>query len=50
MRPAVLILEHRPITAGGFTRTGPVIFGITVQGRSTLEAHHMGLADKNSSS
>ena len=45
--PAVLDAEHRPITAGGFVKTGPVIFEDVAQkaGLATW-THHMGSPEK----
>ena len=46
-RPAVLDAQHRPITAGGFVQSGPVIFsdGAAAAGLSHW-THHMGAPDK----
>jgi hypothetical protein len=46
-RPAVLDSEHRPITAGGFVKTGPVIFE-DISERSGLAKwrHTMGTPEK----
>ncbi len=44
---AVFDAEHRPITAGGFTRTGPVIFeDIARQAALTTWKHVMGTPEK----
>ena len=45
--PAVLDAEHRPITAGGFVKTGPVIFEDVAQKAGlTAWTHHMGSPEK----
>jgi hypothetical protein len=45
---AVLDEEHRPITAGGFVKTGPVIFmDIAEKAGLTKWQHRMGTAEKN---
>jgi hypothetical protein len=45
---AVLDAEHRPITAGGFVKTGPVIFeDIARQAGLTAWHHTMGTPEKN---
>jgi enediyne biosynthesis protein E4 len=42
-QPAMLDSEHRPITAGGFVKTGPVIFkDISESSRIGTFHHHMG--------
>ncbi len=47
--PAVLDAQHRPITAGGFVASGPVIFkDIAQQAGLATWTHHMGTADKSS--
>jgi len=46
-RPAVLDSEHRPITAGGFVKTGPVIFeDISETSGLTKWRHTMGTPEK----
>ncbi|MGA7159304.1 MAG: CRTAC1 family protein [Acidobacteriaceae bacterium] len=46
-RAAVLDAEHRPITAGGFTKTGPVLFkDIARQAGLTTWKHVMGTPEK----
>ncbi len=45
---AVLDAEHRPITAGGFVATGPVVFQDVAKAAGlTSWTHHMGSPDKN---
>ncbi len=45
--PAILDAQHRPITAGGFVATGPVIFkDIAQQAGLATWSHHMGSAAK----
>ncbi len=45
--PAVLDAEHRPITAGGFAKSGPVIFeDVAAKAGLTTWTHHMGSPDK----
>jgi hypothetical protein len=45
---AVLDAQHRPITAGGFVKSGPVIFqDIAVQAGLAAWTHHMGSPEKN---
>ena len=45
--PAILDAQHRPITAGGFVTTGPVIFkDIAQQAGLAAWSHHMGSAAK----
>jgi hypothetical protein len=47
-RPAVTDAQHRPITAGGFVATGPVIFqDIAKSAGLTTWTHHMGSPEKN---
>jgi enediyne biosynthesis protein E4 len=46
--PAVLDAQHRPITAGGFVTTGPVIFkDIAKEAGLTTWSHHMGTPAKS---
>ena len=46
--PAVLDSEHRPITAGGFVKSGPVIFTDVAQQAGLTTWHHkMGSPEKN---
>jgi hypothetical protein len=46
--PAVLDAQHRPITAGGFVATGPVIFkDIAKAAGLTTWTHKMGTPEKN---
>jgi hypothetical protein len=46
--PAVLDAQHRPITAGGFAATGPVIFkDIAKAAGLTAWTHKMGTPEKN---
>ena len=46
--PAVLDKEHRPITAGGFVKDGPVLFeDIARQAGLTVWKHVMGAPEKN---
>ena len=46
--PAVLDAEHRPITAGGFVTSGPVIFQDVAKAAGlTSWTHHMGSPEKN---
>ena len=46
--PAILDAEHRPITAGGFVRTGPAIFQDVAKAAGlTSWTHHMGSPEKN---
>ncbi len=46
--PAVLDTEHRPITAGGFTKTGPVLFkDIARQAGLTTWKHVAGTPEKS---
>ncbi len=45
---AVLDAEHRPITAGGFVKTGPVIFqDVAEKSGLSIWTHKMGSPDKN---
>src|SRR5579875_3583508 len=45
--PAILDAQHRPITAGGFVASGPVIFkDVAQQAGLTVWTHHMGGAEK----
>ena len=45
--PAVLDAEHRPITAGGFVDSGPVIFQDTAEKAGlTTWRHVMGTAER----
>ncbi len=45
---AVLDAQHRPITAGGFVSTGPILFkDIAKQAGLTTWTHHMGSPRKN---
>ncbi|HLI75448.1 MAG TPA: hypothetical protein VKV02_00785, partial [Acidobacteriaceae bacterium] len=45
--PAVLDAQHRPITAGGFVATGPVVFkDIAKQAGLSAWTHHMGTPAK----
>src|ERR1700748_1841558 len=45
--PAVLDLEKRPITAGGFVKTGPVLFEDASEKSGLATWHHiMGTPDK----
>ncbi len=45
--PAVLDAQHRPITAGGFVSSGPVIFKDDTQAAGLAGwSHHMGTAEK----
>jgi len=45
---AVLDAEHRPITAGGFVKTGPVVFeDVAAKAGLAGWTHHMGGAAKN---
>ena len=45
---AVLDAQHRPITAGGFVATGPVIFqDVTAAAGLGKWTHHMGTPEKN---
>ena len=47
-RPAVLDAEHRPITAGGFVTTGPIVFQDVAKAAGlTSWTHHMGSPKKN---
>jgi hypothetical protein len=44
---AVLDAEHRPITAGGFVKAGPIIFEDATQASGLARWHHtMGTPDK----
>ena len=46
---AVLDAQHRPITAGGFVASGPIIFqDIAEKAGLTTWTHHMGTPQKNS--
>jgi enediyne biosynthesis protein E4 len=46
--PAVLDNEHRPITAGGFVKSGPIIFqDIAQKAGLTVWTHKMGTPEKN---
>jgi enediyne biosynthesis protein E4 len=46
--PAVLDSEHRPITAGGFVKSGPIIFqDIAQKAGLTVWTHKMGTPEKN---
>jgi hypothetical protein len=46
-RPAVLDAEHRPITAGGFVKSGPVVFeDIAARAGLTQWRHTMGTPEK----
>jgi enediyne biosynthesis protein E4 len=46
--PAVLDAQHRPITAGGFVTSGPVVFqDIAAAAGLTTWTHHMGSPEKN---
>jgi hypothetical protein len=47
-RPVVLDAQHRPITAGGFVESGPVIFmDVAKAARLTTWTHRMGTPEKN---
>ena len=44
---AVLDAEHRPITAGGFVKSGPIVFeDVTAAAGLASWTHHMGTRDK----
>ena len=46
-QPAVLDAEHRPITAGGFVKSGPVVFeDIAARAGLTQWRHTMGTPEK----
>ena len=48
VHPAVLDAEHRPITAGGFVKTGPAVFQDVAKAAGlTSWTHHMGSPEKN---
>jgi enediyne biosynthesis protein E4 len=48
VHPAVLDTEHRPITAGGFVKDGPIIFqDIAQKAGLTRWTHKMGTPEKN---
>lgn len=48
VHPAILDAEHRPITAGGFVASGPVIFtDVAKQAGLATFKHHMGTATKS---
>jgi hypothetical protein len=48
-QPAVLDAQHRPITAGGFVSSGPVIFQDVARSAGlTTWTHHMGTPEKKS--